>query len=79
MLYNKHGFVCGSMGILNGIVVRTAPWMPKFIIGRIASVYVAGDKLEDGLNLAKLVNSRGFSATQTYWAKRYITEPKQTR
>ena len=51
------------MGILNGIVARTAPWMPKFIIGRIASVYVAGDKLEDGLKLSKLVNSKGFSAT----------------
>ena len=63
MLYNKHGFVYDSMGILNGIVVRTAPWMPKFIIGRIAAVYVAGDKLEDGLNLAKMVNSRGFAAT----------------
>jgi len=57
MLYNKHGFACDSMGILNGIIVRTAPWMPKFIIGRIASVYVAGDKLEDGLKLSKLVMS----------------------
>ena len=51
------------MGILNGIVVRTAPWMPKFIIGRVAAVYVAGDKLEDGLKLSQLVNSKGFSAT----------------
>ena len=51
------------MGILNGIVLRTAPWMPKFLIGRISSVYVAGDKLEDGLKLARVVNSKGFSAT----------------
>jgi len=51
------------MGILNGIIVRTAPWMPKFVIGRVASVYVAGDKLEDGLKLSKLLNSKGFSAT----------------
>ena len=51
------------MGILNGIVVGTASWMPKFVIGRIASVYVAGDKLEDGLKLSKLLNSKGFSAT----------------
>jgi proline dehydrogenase len=51
------------MGILNGIVVRTAPWMPKFVIGRVASVYIAGDKLEDGLKLSKLLNSKGFSAT----------------
>tara|TARA_Y100000590_G_scaffold177037_1_gene202242 strand:- start:245 stop:1159 length:915 start_codon:yes stop_codon:yes gene_type:complete len=51
------------MGILNSIVVGTAPWMPKFVVGRVAAVYVAGDKLEDGLKLSKLVNSRGFSAT----------------
>ncbi len=37
--------------------------MPKFVVGRVAAVYVAGDKLEDGLKLSKLVNSRGFSAT----------------
>ena len=43
------------MGILNRIVVGTAPWMPKFVVGRIAAVYVAGDKLEDGINnFAKL-------------------------
>ena len=51
------------MGILNSIVVGTAPWMPKFVVGRVAAVYVAGDKLEDGLKLSKLVNSRGFTAT----------------
>ena len=57
MLYNKHGFVYDSMGILNGIVVRTAPWMPKFINGRIASVYVAGDKLEDLIGTTAGFNS----------------------
>ena len=51
------------MGILNSIVVGTAPLMPKFMIGKIASVYVAGDSLEDGLKLAKKLNARGFSAT----------------
>ena len=51
------------MGILNSLVVGSAPLMPKFMIGKIASVYVAGDKLEDGLKLAKKLNSKGFSAT----------------
>ena len=51
------------MGILNSIVVGTAPFMPKFIVGKIASVYVAGDKLDDGLELAEKLNSKGFSAT----------------
>jgi len=52
-----------SMRIINSIVVRTAPLMPKFMIGKIASVYVAGDSLEDGLKLAKKLNEKGFSAT----------------
>ena len=51
------------MGILNGIVVGTAPWMPKFVIGRIASVYVAGDKLEDGISLVRALNKKGFVGT----------------
>jgi len=51
------------MGFLNWLVVGSAPLMPKFIIGRVASVYVAGDKLEDGLDLAKKLNSKGFTAT----------------
>ena len=51
------------MGILNSLVVGTAPLMPKFMIGKIASVYVAGDSLEDGLKLAKKLNAKGFSAT----------------
>ena len=51
------------MGLLNRLVVGSAPLMPKFVIGRVASVYVAGDKLEDGLNLAKKLNSKGFAAT----------------
>ena len=51
------------MGLLNRLVVGSAPLMPKFVIGRVASVYVAGDKLEDGLNLAKKLNSKGFTAT----------------
>ena len=51
------------MCILNGIVVGTAPWMPKFVIGRIASVYVAGDKLEDGISLVRTLNKKGFVGT----------------
>ena len=51
------------MGILNKIVVSTSPWMPKFVIGRIAAVYVAGDKLEDGIDLVRKLNKKGFVGT----------------
>ena len=51
------------MGILNRIVASTTPWMPKFVVGRIAAVYVAGDKLEDGIELVRKLNKQGFVAT----------------
>jgi len=51
------------MGILNRIVVGTVPWMPKFVVGRIAAVYIAGDKLEDGINLVRKLNKKGFVGT----------------
>ena len=51
------------MGLLNRIVLSTAPWMPKIVIGRIASVYVAGNKLEDGIDLVRKLNKKGFVGT----------------
>ena len=51
------------MGILNRIVASTTPWMPKFVVGRIAAVYVAGDKLEDGIELVRKLNKQGFVGT----------------
>ena len=48
------------MGLLNSLVLGSTKVMPKFIIGRIAAVYVAGDKLEDGLNLVEKLNSKDF-------------------
>ena len=51
------------MGLLNGIVVRTAPYLPKFIIGKIASRYVAGDSIEEGISLVQKLNQKGFSGT----------------
>jgi proline dehydrogenase len=65
------------MGILNSLVVGSAPLLPKFMIGKIASVYVAGDKLEDGLELAKKLNSKGFSATLDILGEE-VTNRKQT-
>ena len=51
------------MGLLSGIVVRIAPYLPRFIIGKIASKYVAGDSIEDGISLVRRLNQKGFSGT----------------
>ncbi|HJP43760.1 MAG: proline dehydrogenase family protein [Candidatus Poseidoniia archaeon] len=51
------------MGLLERLVVGSAPWLPRFVIGRVAARYVAGDSLEDGLALAKHLNTLGFAGT----------------
>ena len=51
------------MGLLNRLVVGSAPLLPRFFIGRIAARYVAGDSLDDGLALAAHLNTQGFSGT----------------
>jgi proline dehydrogenase len=65
------------MGLLNSLVLGSTKVMPKFIIGRIAAVYVAGDKLEDGLNLVEKLNSKGFSGTLDLLGEE-VTNRRQT-
>jgi proline dehydrogenase len=49
--------------MLNGLVVRTLPLVPKPIVRRIASRYVAGETLEDALRVVGELNREGALAT----------------
>ena len=51
------------MGLLNRLVVGSAPLLPRFFIGRVAARYVAGDSLDDGLALVAHLNTLGFAGT----------------
>ncbi len=51
------------MKALNAAIVRTLPFVPKSIVRRIASRYVAGETLEEALAVVAALNAEGCMAT----------------
>ncbi|HEY3251076.1 MAG TPA: proline dehydrogenase family protein [Ignavibacteria bacterium] len=51
------------MNILNNLFVTTLPLVPKSIVRRFANKYIAGDSLEDAVNVTKQLNDRGIMTT----------------
>ncbi len=51
------------MNPLNRLVVKTLPLVPKAVVRRIASRYVAGETLEEALALVRGLNAEGCRAT----------------
>ncbi len=51
------------MNILNKLFVTTLPAVPKSIIRRFANKYIAGDTLQEAVNLTKELNKKGIMAT----------------
>lgn len=50
-------------GLLNRLIVTTLPLVPKFIVRRVASRYVAGDRLEDAVATVRRLEGEGAMAT----------------
>lgn len=51
------------MSLFNRMVVATLPLVPKFIVGRVASRYVAGETLDDAVKTIRQLNAEGMMAT----------------
>lgn len=51
------------MSVFNRILVASLPFVPKFIVRRVASRYVAGETLEDALRLVSELNAQGAMVT----------------
>ena len=51
------------MSLFDRLVVSTLPLVPKFIVGRVAARYVAGEKLEDAIRVVRELNDEGAMAT----------------
>jgi len=51
------------MSLFDRIVVASIPMIPKFVVGKVAAPYVAGETLDDGLRTARELNSKGIMAT----------------
>ncbi len=51
------------MSILNKVIVKTLPVIPKKIVGYFAARYIAGESLKDGIRVVKELNQKGIMAT----------------
>lgn len=51
------------MSLFGRLVVTTLPLAPKFLVGRVASRYVAGETLEEALDTVRELNADGAMAT----------------
>src|SRR5689334_22157687 len=51
------------MSFVNKLLVGSLPLVPKFIVGKVAARYVAGETIEDALNTVLQLNSEGAMAT----------------
>lgn len=49
--------------MLNSLIVRTLPLVPRSVVRRVASRYVAGETLEDAVETVRALNAEGCMAT----------------
>src|SRR5688572_20119237 len=51
------------MSTLNRLLVTGLPVVPKALVGRVASRYVAGETLDDAVRVVRALNEQGAMAT----------------
>jgi proline dehydrogenase len=51
------------MTLLDRVIARTLPAVPKGIVRQVANRYIAGETIDDALRVAAGLNARGFRAT----------------
>lgn len=51
------------MSLFNRLVVASIPLVPKFVVGRVARRYVAGETLDDAIRVIRRLNDEGAMAT----------------
>jgi proline dehydrogenase len=51
------------MSLFDSLVVATLPLIPRYIVGKVASPYIAGEHLEDAISTAKGLNAKNIMAT----------------
>ena len=50
-------------GIFNRLIARSLPFVPRSIVGRVASRYIAGETLDDAVSTVRSLEAQGFDAT----------------
>src|SRR6476660_639288 len=51
------------MTVLDRVIARTLPIVPKGIVRRVANRYIAGETTDEALKVVSGLNARGFRAT----------------
>ena len=51
------------MSLFDQLVIHGMPFVPKFIVGRVASRYVAGETVDDAVATLKAMNEEGAMGT----------------
>lgn len=51
------------MRIVDRAIASFLPYVPKSIVGRVASRYIAGETVKDAIRVARELNAKGFRAT----------------
>ena len=51
------------MGALDQLLIKALPWVPKPLVSRVSSRYIAGESLAAALDQIKRLNARGFQVT----------------
>ena len=52
-----------DMQLLDTLVARAIPWVPRALIRKISRRYIAGDTLAEALVRVQQLNAQGFSVT----------------
>jgi proline dehydrogenase len=66
------------MGLVDSAIVRFLPAVPKPVVRRISSRYIAGEELDDALRVVRQLNDQGKLATIDVLGEE-ITEPDEAR
>ena len=67
------------MSLWSRLLVGTLPVVPKFIVGKVAKRYVAGEGIEDALATVRALNAEGAMATVDIKANSGSTVPRSSR
>jgi proline dehydrogenase len=51
------------MSVVDRVIARTLPYVPRPVVGRVASRYIAGERLEDAVATVQALNAAGMRAT----------------
>ena len=62
------------MNLLNLLVARTLPFVPKSLVGRVSRPYIAGSSLDDAVRVVRELNAQGTMATVDVLGE-FVTSP----